>query len=103
MKLMIPLRAGEALGRQVYSGLRQAIVAGTLSLPANTLLISAFNKTANPALVSSMDALVLVFALVPDLMWHGTAPSSLMGTKGIGLVLILLGGAWAIYRDARTS
>ena len=30
MKLMIPLREGEPLGRQVYSGLRQAIVAGTL-------------------------------------------------------------------------
>jgi len=30
MKLMIPLREGEPLGRQVYSGLRQAMIAGTL-------------------------------------------------------------------------
>lgn len=80
-----------------------AAVAGALSLPANTLLISAFNRTANPALVSSMDALVLIFALVPDLLWHGTALSSLVGTKGLGLALILAGGAWAIYRDAKTS
>ena len=79
------------------------VLAGTLSLPANTLLISAFDKTSNPALVSSMDALVIVFALVPDLLWHGTPASSLIGTKGIGLALILGGGAWAIYRDAKHS
>ena len=30
MKFMIPLRAGEALGRQVFAGLRQAIVSGAL-------------------------------------------------------------------------
>ena len=48
-----------------------------------------------------MDALVLVFVLVPDILWHGTAVSSLLGTKGLGLLLILAGGAWAIYRDAR--
>ena len=80
-----------------------AVLAGTLSLPANTLLISAFDKTSNPALVSSMDALVMVFALVPDLLWHGTPASSLIGTKGIGLALILGGGVWAIYRDAKHS
>lgn len=80
-----------------------AFLAATLNLPAQTLLISAFNKTSNPALVSSMDALVLVFALVPDLLWHGTPASSLIGTKGIGLALILGGGVWAIYRDARHS
>jgi hypothetical protein len=80
-----------------------AVVAGTLSLPANTLLISAFGKTSNPALVSAMDALVLVFALVPDLLWHGTSASSLVGTMGIGLALILGGSVWAIYRDARQS
>ncbi|CAN5337186.1 hypothetical protein BH24CHL10_BH24CHL10_02390 [soil metagenome] len=67
------------------------------------MLISAFDKTSNPALVSSMDALVIVFALAPDLLWHGTPASSLIGTKGIGLALILGGGAWAIYRDARHS
>ena len=80
-----------------------AVLAGTLSLPANTLLLSAFTRTSNPALVSSMDALVLVFALVPDLLWHGEPLSSLIGTKGIGLALILGGGAWAIYRDARQA
>jgi hypothetical protein len=80
-----------------------AVLAGTLSLPANTLLLSAFNKTSNPALVSSMDALVLVFAVVPDLLWHGTPASSLIGTKGIGLALILGGCGWAIYRDAKHS
>jgi hypothetical protein len=80
-----------------------AVLAGTLSLPANTLLISAFYRTSNPALVSSMDALVMVFALVPDLLWHGTPASSLMGTKGIGLALILAGSVWAIYRDAKYS
>jgi hypothetical protein len=80
-----------------------AIIAGALSLPANTLLIVAFGKTSNPALVSSMDALVLVFALVPDLLWHGATFASLLGTKGIGLALILAGGAWATYRDAKTS
>jgi hypothetical protein len=80
-----------------------AFLAGTLALPANTLLITAFNRTWNPALVSSMDALVMVFALVPDILWHGTPVSSLVGTKGIGLALILVGGAWAIYRDARHS
>jgi hypothetical protein len=79
------------------------VVAGILSLPGNTLLISAFGKTSNPALVSSMDALVLVFALVPDVLWHGTPVSSLIGTKGIGLALIRSGGAWAIYRDARNA
>jgi uncharacterized membrane protein YdcZ (DUF606 family) len=46
---------------------------------------------------------VMVFALVPDILWHGTPVSSLLGTKGIGLALILVGGAWAIYRDARHS
>jgi hypothetical protein len=76
-----------------------AVVAATLNLPAQSLLISAFNKTSNPALVSALDALVLVFALVPDLMWHGMSASSLIGTKGIGLALILGGGALAIYRD----
>ena len=80
-----------------------AVVAGTLSLPANTLLISAFNRTSNPALVSAMDALVMVFAIVPDLLWHGTPASSLIWTKGVGLALILGGGAWAIYRDAKQS
>ncbi len=80
-----------------------AVLAGTLSLPANNLLISAFSKTSNPALVSSMDALVLVFALVPDLLWHGTPLASLFGTKGIGLALILAGGVWATYRDARNA
>jgi hypothetical protein len=80
-----------------------AIVAATLNLPANTLLISAFGKTSNPALVSSMDALVLVFALVPDLLWHGEPLSSLVGTKGLGLALILTGAIWATYRDARTA
>jgi hypothetical protein len=80
-----------------------ALLAGTLSLPGNTLLISAFNKTSNPALVSSMDAMVLVFALVPDLLWHGMPISALIGTKGIGLALILCGGVWAIYRDAKYS
>jgi hypothetical protein len=78
-----------------------AVVAATLNLPAQTLLLSAFNKTSNPALVSAMDALVLVFALVPDVLWHGTPVSSLIGTKGLGLALILGGGAWAIYRDAK--
>lgn len=78
-----------------------AVVAATLNLPAQTLLISAFGKTSNPALVSSMDALVLVFALVPDMLWHGAPLSSLIGIKGIGLALILVGGAWATYRDAR--
>jgi hypothetical protein len=80
-----------------------AVVAGTLSLPANNLLITAFNKTSNPALVSSMDALVIVFAIVPDLLWHGSPASSLLGTKGIGLALILVGAVWATYRDARRS
>ncbi len=80
-----------------------AVVAATLNLPAQTLLISAFNRTSNPALVSALDALILVFALVPDLLWHGVPASSLIGTKGIGLALILAGGAWAIYRDARHS
>jgi hypothetical protein len=80
-----------------------AALAGTLSLPANNLLISAFNKTSNPALVSSMDALVIVFALAPDLLWHGAPISSLIGIKGVGLVLILLGGVWATYRDAKHS
>ena len=80
-----------------------AVLAATLNLPANTLLLSAFNRTSNPALVSAMDALVIVFALVPDVLWHGTPVSSLVGTKGLGLALILGGGAWAIYRDARQT
>jgi hypothetical protein len=80
-----------------------AAIAGTLSLPANNLLIVAYGKTSNPALVSSMDALVLVFALVPDILWHGIPASSLLGTKGLGLALILVGGIWAIYRDGKTS
>ena len=78
-----------------------AVVAATLNLPAQTLLISAFNRTANPALVSALDALILVFALVPDVLWHGTPVSALLGTKGIGLALILVGAVWAIYRDAK--
>ena len=78
-----------------------AFLAGTLSLPANNLLITAFTRTSNPALVASLDALVLVFALVPDILWHGIPLSSLLGTKGIGLALILAGSVWAIYRDAR--
>jgi hypothetical protein len=78
-----------------------AAIAATLNLPAQTLLISAFSKTSNPALVSAMDALVLIFAIVPDVLWHGEPVSALLGTKGIGLALILAGGAWAIYRDAR--
>ena len=45
----------------------------------------------------------MVFALVPDLLWHGTPASSLIGTKGIGLALILGGGVWATYRDAKHS
>ena len=80
-----------------------AVLAGTLSLPANTQLLSAFNRTSNPALVSSMDALAMVFAVVPDLLWHGTPASSLIGTKGIGLALILGGCVGAIYRDAGQS
>jgi hypothetical protein len=80
-----------------------AALAGTFSLPANNLLITAFNRTSNPALVSSMDALVMVFAIVPDLLWHGIPAASLFGTKGIGLVLIVVGAVWAIYRDARHS
>jgi hypothetical protein len=40
---------------------------------------------------------------VPDLLWHGVPAASLFGTKGIGLALILIGAAWAIYRDARRS
>jgi hypothetical protein len=80
-----------------------AVLAGTLSLPANNLLLTAFNRTSNPALVSSMDALVIVFAIVPDLLWHGVPAASLFGTKGIGLALILVGAVWAIYRDARHS
>ena len=35
-----------------------ALLAAGLNLPAQTLLLSAFRKTSNPALVSSMDALV---------------------------------------------
>lgn len=79
------------------------VVAATLNLPANTLLLTAFNRTANPALIASMDALVMVFALVPDVLWHGVSVSSLLGAKGIGLALILLGTVWAIYRDAKTA
>jgi hypothetical protein len=78
-----------------------AIVAATLNLPANTLLLSAFRTTSNPALVSAMDALVMVFAIIPDVLWHGMPVSALVGTKGLGLLLILVGGAWATYRDAR--
>ena len=80
-----------------------AVLAGTLSLPANNLLITAFKRTSNPALVASMDALVMVFAIVPDLLWHGVPAASLIGIKGIGLALILVGAVWAIYRDARSS
>ena len=80
-----------------------AVVAATLNLPANTLLLSAFRKTSNPALVSAMDALVMVFAIVPDVLWHGMPLSALIGTKGLGLVLILAGGAWATYQDAKTT
>jgi hypothetical protein len=91
---------------QLASGLAflfWAVVAGTLSLPANNRLITAFNRTSNPALVASMDALVMVFAIVPDLLWHGEPASSLIGTRGIGLALILVGAVGAIYRDARRS
>ena len=80
-----------------------AVVAATLNLPANTLLLTAFNRTANPALVAAMDALVMVFALVPDMLWHGVSPASLLGPRGIGLALILAGTVWAIYRDAKTA
>ena len=45
----------------------------------------------------------MVFALVPDVLWHGESVASLLGVKGVGLVLILLGTVWAIYRDARTA
>jgi hypothetical protein len=79
------------------------VVAGTLAIPSNALLITAFNRTANPALVSAMDALVMVFAIVPDLLWHGTPAATLLGTKGLGLALILAGGVWATYRDAKHS
>ena len=92
------VQPGPALGFLFW-----VVVAATLNLPAQTLLIFAFNRTSNPALVSSMDALVMVFAIVPDALWHGVPVSSLIGTKGIGLALILAGGAWAIYRDARHS
>ena len=104
--LQVPLTPGALASIEpaaVLTFLFWALVAATLNLPANTLLLSAFTKTSNPALVAAMDALVMVFALVPDLLWHGTAASSLIGTKGIGLVLILAGSAWAIYRDARSS
>lgn len=77
-----------------------AIIAGALSLPSNTLLFVAFSRTSNPALISALDALVLVFALIPDLLWHGEPVSDLLGTKGLGLALILAGGTWATYRDA---
>ena len=79
------------------------LLAAVMNLPAQSLLISAFNRTSNPALVSALDALILVFALVPDVLWHGIPVSSLIGTKGIGLALILGGAAWAIYRDAKHS
>jgi len=92
------VRPADALAFLVW-----AVLAGTLSLPANTLLLTAFNRTSNPALVSSMDALVLVFAIVPDVLWHGTPVLSLVGTRGLGLALILVGGAWAMYRDAKDS
>lgn len=104
--LQVPISTGAIAGAQpatVLAFLFWAAIAATLNLPANTLLLSAFNKTSNPALVSAMDGLVLVFALVPDLLWHGTPVNSLLGTKGIGLALILAGGAWATYRDARQA
>jgi hypothetical protein len=104
--LQVPLAPDSIVSIQPTAALTfllWAVVAGTLSLPANALLISAFNRTSNPALVASMDALVMVFALVPDLLWHGTPASSLIGTKGVGLALILGGGAWATYRDAKHS
>ena len=49
----------------------------------------------------AQSAVVLGFALVPDILWHGIPVASLIGTKGVGLALILAGSAWAIYRDAR--
>jgi hypothetical protein len=104
--LQVPLAPDSIVSIQPTAALTfllWAVVAGTLSLPANALLISAFNRTSNPALVASMDALVMVFALVPDLLWHGTPASSLIGTKGVGLALILGGGVWATYRDAKHS
>ena len=104
--LQVSMAPGAAVSVQPTAALAflfWAALAGTLSLPASNLLISAFDRTSNPALVSSMDALVMVFALVPDVLWHGTPVSSLVGTKGIGLALILGGGGWAIYRDARHS
>lgn len=97
---MMPSSIGSLHPTAVLLFLFWAFVAATLNLPANTLLLTAFNRTSNPALVSAMDALVMVFALVPDILWHGTPLSSLIGTKGLGLALILGGGAWAIYRDA---
>jgi hypothetical protein len=95
---IIAVQPGDALAFLFW-----AVLAGTLSLPANNLLITAFNRTSNPALVSSMDALVMVFAIAPDLLWHGTPASSLLGTRGIGLALILVGAVWAIHRDAKRS
>jgi hypothetical protein len=89
------VRPGEALAFLFW-----AVVAATLALPANNLLITAFSRTSNPALVSSMDGLVMVFAIVPDAWWHGEPASSLVGTRGVGIVLILIGAVWAIYRDA---
>lgn len=80
-----------------------AFVAAVLNLPAQTLLIDAFRKTSNPALVSATDALVMVFAIVPDVLWHGEPLAALLGIKGLGLALILAGGIWAIYRDGRRT
>lgn len=104
--LNVPISSDAILSIQPSAALAflfWAIVAATLNLPANTLLLSAFRKTSNPALVSAMDALVMVFAIVPDVLWHGMPLSALFGTKGLGLVLILAGGAWATYRDAKTT
>jgi hypothetical protein len=104
--LQVPISSNAVLSVQPGAALAflfWAAIAATLNLPANTLLLSAFRKTSNPALVSAMDALVMVFAIVPDVLWHGMPLSALFGTKGLGLVLILAGGAWATYRDAKTT
>jgi hypothetical protein len=100
---MAPTAVGSVLPSAALAFLVWVVLAAVLNLPAQSLLISAFNRTSNPALVSALDSLILVFALVPDVLWHGIPISSLAGTKGIGLALILGGAVCAIYRDARQS